>query len=279
MNTSYPLVSIIVPAYNHEKYIKNTLDSIVNDTYPNKEIVIIDDGSTDNTNVIIEKWIQNCDELIIRYKSRENKGVTKTLNELIDLANGTYICGLASDDYLFDEGIKKRVEYLKKNSSKLAVIGDCTVVDSENNKIYDSCLIDYFKVNINNYKSDRLLKNEIIFRWAVAGPTFLAKKELYFKKDIEYNENLVGEDWDMALKLVSKGYLGFIDDIVGAYRLHNNNTCREFENEILKDRIKTAIINLKYFHFNDQIKLLYVMAKLSRVYLIKIFNRVIFKNG
>ncbi|MDQ7062028.1 MAG: glycosyltransferase [Sulfurimonas sp.] len=269
MHTNNFLVSVIIPAYNHEKYILKALDSVLNDEYPNKELVIIDDGSTDETNSLITHWIKNNTDklsiLSIKYKTRSNKGVSKTLNELIRMSDGEYICIVASDDYLLNGGIAKRVEYLQQNTTKMAVFGDCIVVNQENITTYASGLKNYYTVKIENYQDDTSLKNEIIMRWSVPGPVFMARRIMYTKHNIFYSENLIGEDWDMYLRLVSKNYLGFIDFKVAAYRIHDSNTCISFENEILIDRIKTIISNLKLFALEDKVKLIYMLAKLILV--------------
>ena len=273
-NSSYPLVSIIIPAYNHEKYILKVLNSVLEDRYQNKELVIIDDGSTDNTNYLITEWIKNnTNKLNIKYKCRDNRGVSKTLNELVRMSSGEYICIVSSDDYLLDGGIAKRVEYLQKNLTKMAVFGDCVVVDQNNKNILNSGLRDYYKAHIENYKEEKSLKNEIIIRWSVPGPVFMARKIMYTKHNMFYRENLIGEDWDMYLRLVSKNYLGFVDFKVSAYRLHHSNTCMNFENKILVDRIKTIFYNIKLFEVKDKIKLAYVLVELILVLNIKFIKK------
>ena len=75
------LVSFLIPYYNHKQYVGQTLDSILNDTYPNKEVIIINDGSTDSDIGVINDWIErNSKTLPIKFISRENKGITKTFN-------------------------------------------------------------------------------------------------------------------------------------------------------------------------------------------------------
>lgn len=277
MNTNISLVSIIIPVYNHEKYVQETLSSIVNDSYPSKEIVIIDDGSTDKTNNVIEEWIQKHKEIVVQYKSRENKGVSTTLNELVNMAQGEYICIVASDDYLLDGGIAKRVEYLQQNISKMAVFGDCIGVSNDNTIMHDSILKDYYQADIKKYKNENLLRNEIIMNWSVPGPVFLARKDLYVRYGMHYNENLIGEDWDMYLKLVAKDYLGFVDFKVSAYRIHDNNTCVVLGKKILLDRIKTILHNIHHFKFKDKFKMMYILNKLVIVYIIKYFINIIEK--
>lgn len=271
MNSKLPLVSIRIPAYNHENFILETLNSILENEYPNKEVVIINDGSTDNTGVLIEKWIdENKEKILVKYKSRENRGITFTINEMISMCSGKYICGIASDDYLLENGITERVQYLENNPQKMAVFGDSIIVDKDSKLLYNSAIFDYYKANKNNYLEEKSLQNEIILNWAVPGPVLMVNRDLYNKFEISYNEKLAVEDWDMYLKLISKNLLGFIDYPVSAYRLHNSNISLYKQNKILKDRFKTIIYNIKFFKFAEKIKLILVGFKLIFTYVIRI---------
>ncbi|MDD5157864.1 glycosyltransferase [Sulfurimonas sp.] len=257
MGSDFPLVSIIIPAYNHERYMVKCLDSVLETSYSNKEIIIIDDGSTDSTDEKIADWIKlNSNKIDIIYKSQENQGVSKTLNKLVSLAKGEYICLLASDDYLLPDGLSSRVNYLEDNYSKMAVIGDCIIVNNNNKCLYTSALKEHFNRDIKLYMDDNSLKNEIIRHWSIPGPVLMVRKKLYEDNDFKYNENLMTEDWDFYLKLVSKNYLGFINKKVSAYRVHEENISNILRNKVLRDRFRTVFANLSFFGPKDKIKLL-----------------------
>lgn len=108
------MVSIIIPAYNVENYIFRCIESCINQTYNNIEIIIIDDGSSDNTQSIIKKYIQKDNR--IKYLFQENRGVSTARNKGLDVANGDYIIFLDSDDWLelnaVEYLLKKKEEYL-----------------------------------------------------------------------------------------------------------------------------------------------------------------------
>lgn len=93
-----PLISVIIPVYNVEKHLKKCLDSIVNQTYKNLEIILIDDGSKDGSADICREYAEKDDRIV--FISRENRGVSATRNEGIDLAHGDYFSFIDSDDYL-----------------------------------------------------------------------------------------------------------------------------------------------------------------------------------
>jgi len=156
------IISILIPAYNHQNYVEETLDSILHDSFKNKEIVIINDGSTDNTDKVITSWIEkHSKEINITYKSRENRGLTKTLNELLSLSNGSYLVAIASDDFLLDGGLQKRYEYLQNHPDKYAVFSDCIVVDNNSKKSHDSGLFEYRHANKANLLTDEGIKREM----------------------------------------------------------------------------------------------------------------------
>ena len=124
------LVSIIIPCYNHENFIERTLNSVIEDTYEHKEIIIINDGSTDNSDVKIQEWIAALKQKeSIRYINRPNKGICATINEMLELARGKYILPLASDDCLFGDTITRRVKILEERPDKYVLLNDAYVID------------------------------------------------------------------------------------------------------------------------------------------------------
>ncbi len=256
-----PLISVLVPAYNHEKFIRKTLDSILEDDYSNKELIILNDGSTDNTEQEIEAWLKdNKGNIPVIYKYQKNCGISKTRNSLIEKSNGAFLVFISSDDYLLQEGIRKRFNYLTDNPEKLAVFSDCIVVDENDHIISESGLSGYYSANKENLKSDKKRKKELVTNWSVPGGTLMIKRETYNK--FQYDESLLIEDLDFYLKLVSQNKLGFIDEKVSAYRVHGANTCMKDENwvKIQKDIINTYKKNLKRFPFSLQLRMIYKMA-------------------
>ncbi|TWG86424.1 Glycosyltransferases, probably involved in cell wall biogenesis [Cupriavidus gilardii J11] len=221
-----PLVSIIIPAYNHERFVKQCLDSAFDDPYDNKEIVIIDDGSTDATPERIAQWVDAHRQLVnVTYISRPNRGVTATLNELAQRASGEYLRLGASDDYFLPGGLRAQVEYLVAHPEKDAVIGDSIVVDNDNNVLHQSGMVDLHGADKSRYATTHGLTKEVICRWAVGGPVPMVRKSA-FERMSGWDESLRIDDWDFFLRLAARGALGFIDKTVCAYRVHGDNTCR-----------------------------------------------------
>jgi len=110
-----PLISIIVPVYNTEKYIDETIRSVVDQTYQHWELVLVDDGSTDQSNRIIEKWIQ--EDRRIRYSFKENGGQASARNVGIQICKGEYIAFLDADDLYMPERLQSQIEDIKNHDA------------------------------------------------------------------------------------------------------------------------------------------------------------------
>jgi glycosyltransferase involved in cell wall biosynthesis len=234
---AWPLVSVLIPAFNHERFVWRCLDSVLEDAYPSKEIVIIDDGSTDQTGERIAEWIaQHRDQLRVEYVRRENRGISATLNELAARAHGEFLRLGASDDYLLPGGLEAQVNYLLTHPRKRAVIGDSIVVDGDGQRLHDSGMHDLHGADKRLYASDEGIQRAVISQWAIGGPVALLRKSALETAD-RWTEGLRIDDWDFFLRLAACDALGFIDVPVCAYRLHGNNLSKT-------RHVATRIVNL-----------------------------------
>jgi len=222
------LVSVLIPAYNHEKYIETCLESLIQKNSSRWEIVIIDDGSQDSTFRIAKAWLEEKQSSFhsARVLSQNNIGIVKTLNRLIGLAQGDYIVLLASDDYLLPGGIDIRLDALEQHPEWLGIFADCVVVNDHGEIISKSGISRMYTPR--NSAEKRALQHpdliamELILRWSVPGPVFMARREAY-QADTGvglYDERLTAEDRDFYLRLLAMRALGFIDAKVAAYRVH-----------------------------------------------------------
>lgn len=235
--TEAPLVSVLIPAFNHERYVVRCLDSVLEDPYPSKELVIIDDGSTDDTGELIAEWIaRHRGEIPVEYVRRDNRGIAATLNELAARARGEFLRLGASDDYLLPGGLDIQVDYLLAHPRKWVVIGDSIVVDREGRLMHASGMRDLHHADLRLYSTDEGIRFAVISQWAIGGPVALVRKRA-LETVAGWSENLCIDDWDFFLRLAAHDAIGFIDAKVCAYRIHGENLSRT------RDR-KARIINL-----------------------------------
>ena len=262
MTQTWPLITVRIPAYNHEQFIIAALESVRSQSYPNKEIVIIDDGSTDSTAEKIANWqAEHQTELPIDFRSRPNRGVVATINELIEMANGEFLVGLASDDLLLPDSLLVRYRYLNSHPNKLAVFGDSQVIDGSGNIVFESGLEDLHSAKKSRYVTDEGLRKELIQRWSVTGSVIMTRRDLH--QVMRYDERLQVEDRDFYLQMAAKNILGFVDHPVAAYRVHGKNTC--FDNmsgfSVSANKFRTLKYNIHRFSYRDQ--LLFVWPLIS----------------
>jgi glycosyltransferase involved in cell wall biosynthesis len=253
---SMPLVSVIVPSYNHARFVIACLNSVLADPYPAKELVVIDDGSTDGSDELIRRWVEEHPDAAaaVRFAARPNRGQTATLNELVATATGEYVAYVASDDMLEQGGLGARVAYLESHPDKHAVFGDCRVVDAEGQPLMESGLADLHGVRKERLKT--ALSAEIVGNWGVPGPVLMYRRQAML--DISgYEPSHIIEDWNVYLGFVRRGWLGFIDDVVGIYRFHGENTMSQPERQqkIAADRLDTALRHLPHLRLVDRYRM------------------------
>jgi len=206
-----PLVSVIVPCYNHENYVEQCIVSVVNQTYKNIQLIVIDDGSKDNSDEVLKTLNA---QYHFTYERRANHGLTKTLNYTIKkYATGKYIAVIASDDYWALDKITRQVMFMETHEDYGMCCGMAKIVDSNNiekgilgNKIKDA---------------DLTLDNLLLIN-KVPALTALYKRDVFLKVN-GYDEDLYFEDWNLWLKIAQQYKIGIIREILGYYRLHDGN--------------------------------------------------------
>lgn len=197
MEIKKSLVSIILPCYNSEKTILQTLESIENQTYPNIEIIIVNDGSSDNTEDIVKKFM-SMSKKKIHYIMQSNAGVSAARNKGIHSANGEYIVFLDSDDFYHYDAIRTLV-YICVNENVDTVFG-CYTRDTQ--------IINQNKIRLNessyiSLNRDELLKKYLYRKEKIGFWTFLYKSEILKKFNILFSENVsYGEDVEFCWKYI-----------------------------------------------------------------------------
>jgi len=258
MKNESPLVSVVFPCYNHEKYIIECLESIKSVDYNNIEIIMIDDGSTDNSFEIAEEWLRRNKAYFANYviNKQENQGVCTTLNRLIKLVNGKYIAWLASDDKLVKNSLQIRVDFLEKNKDKLVVFGDARSIDEDGNILCEEFQKNIMGANKKALVCDKTRNSELILKWSVPGPVLLVDKKIYNNNLIGlYDETLVGEDRDFFLRCMSKNILGYIEETVAEYREVRTSLSRnkDIKKEVAPYWMLSDKKNLVNFHGIEKI--------------------------
>ena len=266
MIEKHPLVSVIIPCYNHENFVQDCIQSVIDQDYQNIELIIIDDGSKDSSVQKIEEMMPLCKERFTRFefRHRPNQGLCNTLNEGLKWVEGEYLCSVASDDIWLEEKTSLQVKYLNENPETVAVFGNMTLIN-EHNTILEKHNMPYKRHTFDDI---------FLHQFYIPTPTNMARTKA-IKNTGGYPPNLIIEDWYMWLKLAeTNGYLDCLPNTFAYYRRHGDNLSGDAE---LMLKGKVQIVSLYKSHS------LYKEA-LKKIYLISIretqsFNYSLFKNA
>lgn len=213
--SNQPLVSVVIPCYNHEQFVQDCIQSVIDQTYENIELIIIDDGSKDHSVESIQKMVSKCEERFVRFefRSRPNKGLSATLNEALEWCQGKYYSAIASDDQFVETKTATQVDYLENNINVVAVLGAVYWVDNFNKIINKK----FFKEKKYSFKEIFLLEHNLNVCTQMA--------RLNIIKNVGgYKDGFLVEDWYMWLKLTEKGEIVNLPHFFTKYRKHEFNT-------------------------------------------------------
>ncbi len=234
------LVSVIIPAYNHENYVQDTIKSIIEQTYQNIELLVIDDGSKDSTWQKIQEMKEVCENRFVRvhFETKENEGSCKTLNKLLSLAQGEFVYIIASDDLAKPNAIEKEVEFLVNNEDYALVVGDNEIIDSEGkiaywdknkNLVYSKEDADFVTVGalLAKYKgfdfsTEKFGLYETIYLGNYIPNGYLIRKSI-FEKIGQFTPEAPLEDFWLMLQISKYAKMKYLDEVLFSYRWHGAN--------------------------------------------------------
>ncbi len=267
MQSSQPLVSVIISCYNHQDYITQCIESIMQQSYPNIELIVIDDGSTDNSAAIIQ---QLSEKYQFYFESQANMGLTKTLNKALAKAKGKYIAPLGSDDYLMLDKTAKQVQYLEQHPNIAVVGGNILVVNHQGVIKSQQRLKPYREVDFNT-----IFLNP---KQTPAAPSVMIRAEV-LKQVNGYNTESNLEDLDLWLRITHQGHkIAVLNDVFAYYRQHETNSYKnyQFMTESQLQIYQNFASEPDYPYVKNQvlIRMFLKTAKKDRRYALKIFKQI-----
>jgi len=205
-------VSVVVPSFNHASFVEATLRSIMNQTLPPAELLVIDDGSSDNSPAVIERVLRDC-AFPCEFIARENRGLSATLNEGFRRTGGDYFAYLGSDDLWLPDFLEARVALLAKRPAAALAYGHAYFVD-ENGAVIDSTA-DWAEY------ADGDVREMLLQTTAPMSPTVLYRRAALEQE--RWDEASKLEDYDLYLRLSTAGEFAFDPRILSAWRRHSSN--------------------------------------------------------
>ena len=222
------LVSIMIPVYNGENYLRQAIDSALSQTYKNIEIIVVNDGSTDNTEDIALSYGDK-----IRYFYKENGGCASALNYGIRVMRGEYFSWLSHDDLYFPEKIEKQLSILEKEKLDEDTIISCEaeIIDKNGKKIY------YRNAKDNLFYNSERFFSRLLFGKSLNGCGLLIPKKILDKVG-PFNESLIAmPDWEYWLRISLSGFnlRRHGEDILVANRVHKSQVSQNSKKIFAKE--------------------------------------------
>ena len=218
---TWPLVTIAVASFNHARFIGECIRSVIDQDYRNIELIVIDDGSMDESMSVIEGLRSECEKRFVKFeaRTRSNRGATETYNEALRLASGRYFAQLDSDDLIMPEKISELVRVFLEEPSLVGVVSGWSDIDGGGNTLAENS----YAPRYYNFE-DIILHRQ---RFATAGQLLLTDA---VREAGGYPENCWIGDWYMWLVLTKPGKLiKSIPDILAKYRHHDYNSLKNRE--------------------------------------------------
>lgn len=228
-----PKVSVVMPAYNAEKYIAEAIESILNQTFRDFEFIIVDDGSTDRTWEIINDYASR-DSRIVPLKNEKNLKIAKTLNYGISCCHGKYIARMDADDWSYPNRLEKQVAFMEKNC-EIGISGGSMEIMDEEDRVFSS----------RRYRTcDQDIRKNIFKYSPFCHPSIIFRTDIFRKTDGYEHDYLLAEDYDLYFKLGRFCKFGNLEDTLLKYRLISGSMSRK---KLWKTEWNTIRVRKKYF--------------------------------
>lgn len=213
---SQTLVSVVIPTYNRAGLIAQSIRSALAQTHRNLEIIVVDDGSTDNTKEVVASFGPS-----IQYFYKANSGPSPTRNLGIQKAKGEYVAFLDSDDLWEPTKIEKQLRCFEQNPQAAMVSTNYRLIDLQGRIIKDPGSKPGY------IPSDFIVKDMLQIKFPFATPAFVIRKSV-LEKIGAFNENLkISEDLDLLIRIGVNYQIGYVDEVLVSVRMHDNHLMRE----------------------------------------------------
>lgn len=246
-------VSVVVPSYNHARFVEATLRSIMKQTLAPAELIVIDDGSGDDSQRVIERALSDCAfpcELI----ARENRGLCATLNEGFEHTSGNYFAYLGSDDLWLPDFLHSRVQLLESRARAVLAYGHAYFIDEEN-RVIDTT------ADWASY-ADGNAQEMLLQTTAPMSPTVLYRRAALEQQ--RWDEAAKLEDYDLYLRLSAAGEFAFDPQILSAWRRHSSNVSWD-QTLMLEEQLRAQREAALQFGFSEeQVERLQTATRFSR---------------
>lgn len=210
-------VSVCITSYNHARYLPQTIDSVLSQTWPDLEVIIVDDGSSDSSHELLLTYQQRHPGKIRYYwhEGHANRGISASCNLAIEKAQGEYFAWLGSDDYWLPDKLAKQVKYLAEHPETGMVHTSALTLDAAGNL--------YPVLNMHETVTTADAWKQLAVGNYICASTVLLVRARLDKVGAYLDEGLVFSDWELWIRISTKYPIGFISEPLAVYRVHGQN--------------------------------------------------------
>jgi len=235
-----PVVSIVMPVYNAQRYLHEAVESILAQSFTDFELIVVDDGSTDISPQILGDY--QARDRRVRIISRPNSGIVGALNDGLAAATGDLVARMDSDDIAAPDRFEKQVAFLRSHADHVLVGSQVMLIDPEGAALCPK--------RDTEYTHERIDWAHLNHRWPLVHPTVMMRREAVnsiggYRRDFQWLEDL-----DIFLRLAEVGKLASLTDILLHYRLHAGSVChtREKEQEAIRPALYAQVYRRRGIH-------------------------------
>ncbi len=203
-------VTVVIPAYNRADLICETVDSVLAQTYQDFEIVIVDDGSTDDTTAVLAPYLKHN----VRVIYQDNQGEGSARNSGILAAKGEYIAFVDSDDLWMPTKLERQMAIFANRPQLAWVYTDAYAFDSDSKQ-------ELYILGEKNPQYEGAIAHQLLLHNFIASPTPIVRRSVFDEVGV-FNHNPIAADWDMWLRIAAKYPIGRIAEVLAGYRVHSN---------------------------------------------------------
>ena len=230
--SSSPCVSVVMPVFNGERYLKEAVEGILNQTFGDFEFIIINDGSTDNTRGILESYA----DARIKLVEQEHQGLIASLNRGLAIAGGEYVARMDSDDIAAPERLEKQVAFLRTHP-KIGILGTaCRIIDDNGRDL-----------GVRRWPiSDLEIRWTGLFSSPFGHPTVILRRDILTKHGLEYDDVFhMVEDYDLWIRALNHTRGANLNEPLLKYRVHGDRVTSKFRDQQLRSHDAVALRALR----------------------------------
>lgn len=231
MHKDCPLVSVLMAVYNGEKFVAQSINSILQQTFSNLELIVIDDASSDNTPTILKSYQ---DKRLKIYTNPHNLGLTKTLNRGLGLVQGKYIARMDADDISVPNRIEKQVIFMEQNPDVGLLGGWIRNFDDEGSHVWQLAT------------AHEQIACKLLFTTQMVHGTAFFRRAILDEQGINYNENfLTSQDYELWTRLIEYTQFANLPEVLVEVRHHTQQVTKVHSNDLLSNTAKIRLRQIR----------------------------------